>query len=734
MNILITGNLSSLASAFATEFLKRKHRVVLASDDADKLGLRLKNLTTHLFNPASDIFRESMSAYRFDVVIFLAAREEQLSEQRDQQTGHLLDGLRNTLEMCRAQKPRHIFYVSSTEVYGRAPERCENDEPVPCSLNGHILATGEQYCKHYRDEYDLNVTIVRVPYVYGPHESNGLLRRLIQECKSQSTVVIPGKAHRLCNFLHANDIADLIKRAMEDASSPAAPVINLSSSKTITNSQLSELLGGIFPNTNFQFEEDAAIFTGPASASAAKKAYDWVDLHDLNTELANSLEPDDVAPITRQTGLRGLIQKYSQSTELLRPLELIFGAILTQYLSQLTGTLIQYKYVDFRLLFVVLMASIYGLRYGLLAALFMCLSLIYTWYQLEIDWNLLIFNVGNWFPPILYFVTGLILGYSHDRNETIIDNEKNQTRLIYEKYQFLYEVFNEIRKLKDEFREQVIGYRDSFGKIYSITRELDTLQEQDVYLKALNILEDLMQNDSIAIYRLEPDLEYARLEVSSTALQNKLAKSLKLSNYPEVAKSISRSAIFQNTALLPNYPAYLAPIFNNSYPFNVPVAIIVIWSVKFECYSTYYYNLFKVITGLIQASLVRATKFLDANYERIYVPATRILKPEAFNDVLQTRAEMNKNKVATDQLVIVENTDMPFEELYLRISQGIRAGDIVGLRADGNCYILLVQADHPVSQQVVTRLAKLGICCSLLEEQEKRMVEWHPIPPVAHPS
>src|SRR5512146_2450253 len=95
MNILITGNLFSLAHTFATEFTNQKHRVVLASENAQDLGFHLKNTTIHSFNAAQEIFRESMSAYGFDVVIFLATREEQLSGQQDQQTGHLLDGLRN---------------------------------------------------------------------------------------------------------------------------------------------------------------------------------------------------------------------------------------------------------------------------------------------------------------------------------------------------------------------------------------------------------------------------------------------------------------------------------------------------------------------------------------------------------------------------------------------------------------------------------------------------------------
>ena len=391
---------------------------------------------------------------------------------------------------------------------------------------------------------------------------------------------------------------------------------------------------------------------------------------------------------------------------------------MTQYLSQLTGTLIQYKYVDFRLLFVVLMASMYGFRFGLLSASLVSLSLFYTWRQLAIDWTLLIYNVGNWFPLALYFVAGMLFGYNHDRNDSVIANLKQQTDLIYEKYKFLYEVFNEIRKLKDEFREQVIGYRDSFGKIYTITRELDTLQEHAVYFRALTILEDLMENNNIAIYSLDPDSVYARLEVNSASLSDKLAKSLKLSDFPEAVKAIEQGLIFQNTLLLPNYPAYIAPVLNYSFPFNVPVAIVVIWSVKFEQYSTYYYNLFKVISGLIQASIVRATKLMDANYEKTFIPSTRILNPDAFMEILKTRVEMKKNGVSEYQLIMVEKMAVDFRELYSKMSEGIRAADIVGMQRDGNCCVLLSQADRSAANDVIARFEKLGLKSKLLDSHE----------------
>src|ERR1044072_242956 len=118
MNILITGNLASLATTFAKEFAKRKHRVVLSAEGADGLGIKSENMIVHSIDPAQDIFRDAMSAYGFDVVVFISTREEQIYEQDDFNAGHQLDGLRNTLELSRHENLKHFFYISSTEVCG----------------------------------------------------------------------------------------------------------------------------------------------------------------------------------------------------------------------------------------------------------------------------------------------------------------------------------------------------------------------------------------------------------------------------------------------------------------------------------------------------------------------------------------------------------------------------------------------------------------------------------------
>jgi UDP-glucose 4-epimerase len=718
MNILIAGNLFSMAYSLSKKFAREKNKVVLASEKSGRLNVGdVENLIVHSIDPTDELFQDALSSYKFDVVIYLATREEQLGDGNTN-IGHQLDGLRNTLELCKRENVKRFIYVSSTEIYGVMNDASEDVVPQPVSINGFTLLAGEQYCKLYHQEFDLKVTIVRVPYVYGLDEKAGYLHRLIEDCKNQNKVVMPGSADRASSFLHINDVADFLSRVLDEDYLVSALTVNLSSSAAITNSKISELLKRRFPNAGFIFDESRKIYTRPVTVSAAKKIFDWVDLHDVGSEFDEYVDLAAGEGLSKRLGWRAILNRISSHTEILKWVELLLGAGLTQYLSQLTGTLIQYKYIDFRLLFVIAMASMYGFQFGVLSALLVSLSLFYTWYQLSIDWTLLIYNVGNWFPLALYFVTGLFFGYSHDRNETLIANVKKQTALIYEKYEFLYGVFNEIRKLKDEFREQVIGYRDSFGKIYTITRELDTLQEHAVYFRALTILEDLMENSNIAIYSLDPDSVYARLEVNSSSLSDQLAKSLKLSNFPEAVKSIEQGTIFQNTLLLPNYPAYIAPVLNYSYPFNVPVAIVVIWSVKFEQYSTYYYNLFKVISGLIQASLVRATKFLDANYEKMYIPSTRILNPDAFVDILKTRAEMKKNGVAEYQLIMVEKTELDYRELYSKVSEGIRAADMVGLQRDGNCYVLLSQADNAAAADVIARFDRLGLNSTVVDIRE----------------
>lgn len=701
MNILLSGNVTALVTTLSRDLARDKNKVVIAGKHLEILfGNNESKLILHSISPSDSSFSDILSSYKFDIVIYFATREEQLSFESQAEAGQLLDGLKNVLEMSRVGSVSKFFFVSSTEIYGEMVDVEEFSDPTPASLNGYTILAGEKYCEYYSSNYDLDTIVVRVPFVYGAQEKNTFIYDLIVKSQEQNSVFINSKADNRINFVHSADFSQFIRLAINETFEDHHTRVNLSSNEDTTFLELSQLLQSNFPEVNFGFAEENDLYTRPAEVGIARKKLGWVDTHKLNDELPTLIE-EVLKPFTKEeTGWRRIVSGYLNYRQIIKWFELGLGAILMHLLSELTGTLIQFKYVDFRLLFVVLMGTVYGMRFGLYAAILASFSIIYKWFQLGLDWELLTQNVGNWIPFVIYFSAGIIIGFVRDRKETELEYEKKQTKLIYNKYTFLYNVFNEIRNLKDDFREQLVGYRDSFGRVFKVSQELDTLQEEAVFLKALSILEDIFENESVAIFSMSDNSKFARLEVSSSALQNKLSKSFNLEDYQELIEAIRSGDIFQNKTLLPDYPAYVAPIMNG----KKPVALIVLWNVQFDDFSENFFNLFKVISGLFQASLVRASLFLNANIENMFLPSTRILQPEAFYKALQIKEEMRRNKISDYQLIRIHCSGKSFEDLDAQIANKIREADKIGIDEDEKCYIILSQADPATESRIIERL------------------------------
>jgi hypothetical protein len=84
-------------------------------------------------------------------------------------------------------------------------------------------------------------------------------------------------------------------------------------------------------------------------------------------------------------------------------------------------------------------------------------------------------------------------------------------------------------------------------------------------------------------------------------------------------------------------------------------------------------------------------------------------------DALKIRTEMKKNKIADYQLVMVSQAEINFQEMYPRISEEVRAADLIGLCNDGNYYILLSNANESTTADVMERIRKRGINGELVE-------------------
>lgn len=712
MNILIVGDLKSMAVPLARKFNAERHKTVLAGLEQDTSALDLHSLKIHAIDPVDPMFQEVMNGYRFDAVVFLGSREERKLTESGMGAGRMIDGLFNALSLSNNASVKRFLFVSSTEVFGAAINPTEETEPQPSSLNGMVLQSAEQYCIHYHQQFGLPVTILRVPYVYGLQATHGLLGQILQEYQGSTPVRIPFEQDAQLAFLHSDDVADFILAEIEEGSSSKLTVANLPAPDPLTARALVELLVRDFPDTKVQFTPDVPRLTHQAQGSYAQSNLDWTARRTLTAELPALLESVTQKAPAHDSWFTRFNRFWLGNERVTRWLELIIGAALVQWLTTLSGTLLQFRFIDFRLLFVVMMGSMHGTLFGLLAAIIASASAVFAWYQTGLDWNLLFYNIENWIPFALYFLAGGITGYLHDRHENEIRFQNQQVSLMHGKYQFLYGVYNEIRAIKDQFQDQLMGYRDSFGRIYTVTRDLDTLQEADVIFKALSILEDVMQNDQIAIYTVDKNRFFARLQANSRSLNGMLSTSLRLDDYPELRGALEGNTIFHNTGLLANHPAYFAPIFNQ----GVAVAAVAIWNVRFEQHSLAYLNLFRVLCGLIQSSLVRATLFSDINLANMYLPDTRILRPEAFEQVLQVKTRMRENQIANFRLLAAYANGQSPQDFFQAISSGIRAVDYIGEDNGDRYLILLSQTDAENARRVIDRLEKKGIHSELIQE------------------
>ena len=150
-----------------------------------------------------------------------------------------------------------------------------------------------------------------------------------------------------------------------------------------------------------------------------------------------------------------------------------------------------------------LIGTVYGLNAGVFAAFLASLSLIFGYFRQGMTLVLLFYEPSYWLPFLVYFIIGASCGYVQLRNTETSRFVQNENNLLRQRLQFTQELYEDTLEDKQLFRHQILGRRDSFGKIYTVTQQLNTLQPQEIYRKTIQVMEDILENHSLTIYHLE---------------------------------------------------------------------------------------------------------------------------------------------------------------------------------------------------------------------------------------
>jgi transcriptional regulator with GAF, ATPase, and Fis domain len=269
-----------------------------------------------------------------------------------------------------------------------------------------------------------------------------------------------------------------------------------------------------------------------------------------------------------------------------------------------------------------------------------------------------------------------------------------------------------VRDVKDELQLRILNSGDSYGKIYAVTRELESLEPEHVFNATVNVVESIMSVPTVTIYTVNRHQTYLRLAAHSLNDVGGHAKSMKVADYDYLLTLMNSGKLYVNKQLEEGAPLMCAPIY---YKNNI-AAVITIDGLSFESFSLYHQNLFKTTADLVSSALTKALAYMEATESQRYVEGTPILKKEAFDSILQSKKQAwDKNRIP--YLLLQGNVQHSnLEEAGNAITSILRETDYIGLNEDNEILVMLSNTNQEDATHVLRRFAQRGITLSVIQE------------------
>ena len=251
--ILVTGGAGNVGGALVEKLVQDKTNFVVIVD----------NLSTGFMSKLPSVEHENwkfikanvndyreissiMLAYNFHYVYHFAAVVGVLRTQENPVS--VLDdisGIKHVLNLSKNSSVKHVFFSSSSEVYGEPVELPQHEHRTP--LNSRVpyavvKNVGESFLKSYQQEFGLAYTIFRFFNTYGPNQSTDfVVSRFLALALKGEDITIYGDGSQTRTFTYIDDNIDTIATIMNDKLLEN-DVINIGSDKLMTVLELANLV------------------------------------------------------------------------------------------------------------------------------------------------------------------------------------------------------------------------------------------------------------------------------------------------------------------------------------------------------------------------------------------------------------------------------------------------------------------------------------------------------------
>lgn len=250
--ILVTGGAGNVGSALVEKLISNPLNFVVIVDNLstgflsklpskELINWKLIKADVNNFNDISAV----MLSYNFDYVFHFAAvvgvvrtQENPIDVLND------IEGIKNILNLSKNSSVKHVYFSSSSEVYGEPVELPQNEHRTP--LNSRVpyavvKNVGEAFFRSYWQAFGLPYTIFRFFNTYGPNQSTDfVVAKFLAAALKNKDISIYGDGSQTRTFTYVDDTVEVCNKIYENKLL-VNDVINIGNDELMTVKDLAEL-------------------------------------------------------------------------------------------------------------------------------------------------------------------------------------------------------------------------------------------------------------------------------------------------------------------------------------------------------------------------------------------------------------------------------------------------------------------------------------------------------------
>lgn len=671
--LLIVGKQNALIEAIAHRFSKEGFKIVIISNTFKNSKFRIfkENLDD---NKYKHIFKRNS----FKCVIYLDYFED-------------INKLNKLLKFSSSYKVRNFIRITDF---------------IKDSESNNIYASlSHSICSIFRDYFtnSMNITNLRLPIIYGEGLAEDFVDKnifiIMDNLIKGKDILYDDTLER--RYIHVNDASETaylsFKYSLNDK-------YTISSNYSLSLNDLSNILKGNTYYLNINQYLNNSYQSNFSDNTKFKEKYSILkELPIIYERYKNNVNASKKIKSNKYKKLKIFLKHSKPYVENIVLFIIVY--LISKMISPVNSV---FYFLDIKLIYIIVIGILYGSKQSLIATFLSCALLIVQSLDRGISIvSILVLN-ESLIQLLTYVLIGVYVGYVSDFKNVQIKTLKNENKKQEDEYDFLEDLYNKTYNEKKELEEKVISSKDSFGKIYSVVKKLDSLQPQYILKSSIDILEEFLDSNRIAIYTLKNN--FLRLNVKSNNEDFKPTNNIDFDKLNIVKDHIQEGELFINKGLDISIPMMVAPIKKG----NKVIATIMIEELEFSKMNLYYENLFKVISNLIESSIIKAYDYEELTSKERYIYNTIFLNENSFKKLLKIKQIAKFEKKLDYTLLKIDNT-FDLKLLSHIIKSSIRETDFAGI-IDDSIYVLLLNTKKEESYIPINRLESKGVSAKVMEE------------------